>query len=44
MVLGDPTAIPLMAASTPEQMDENLAALTLDLSDEQLIRINDAGA
>jgi aryl-alcohol dehydrogenase-like predicted oxidoreductase len=44
MVQGDPLAIPLMAASTPEQMDENLAALTLNLSDEQLIRLNDAGA
>lgn len=44
MVQGDPTIIPLIAASTPEQMDENLSALTLNLSDEQLIRLNIAGA
>jgi len=44
MVQGDPIAIPLMAASTHEQMDENLAALTVNLSDEQLTRLNIAGA
>jgi aryl-alcohol dehydrogenase-like predicted oxidoreductase len=44
MVQSDPLAIPLMAASTPEQMDENLDALTLNLSNEQLARLNEAGA
>jgi aryl-alcohol dehydrogenase-like predicted oxidoreductase len=44
MLQGDPTIIPVMAASTPEQMDENLAALDLNLSNEQLSRLNNAGA
>jgi aryl-alcohol dehydrogenase-like predicted oxidoreductase len=44
MMQGTPPIIPVMAASTPEQMDENLAALDLKLSDEQLSRLNDAGA
>jgi aryl-alcohol dehydrogenase-like predicted oxidoreductase len=44
MVQGDPLAIPLMAASTPEQMDENLSALSVDLNVDQLARLNDAGA
>lgn len=36
-------ALPLIAASTPEQLDENLAALDVALTDEQLARLDAAG-
>ena len=44
MIQGDPAIIPVMAASTPEQMDENLAVLDLILSKEQLSRLSNARA
>ena len=42
MLQSDPPVIPLMAASTDEQMEENLAALDLKLSDAQMTRLNTA--
>jgi aryl-alcohol dehydrogenase-like predicted oxidoreductase len=36
--------IPLVAASTVEQMDEELGALEIRLSAEQMTRLNAAGA
>ena len=42
MVQGDPLVIPLVAASTPAQMEENLAALTVELSADQIVRLNEA--
>jgi aryl-alcohol dehydrogenase-like predicted oxidoreductase len=39
---GDPPVIPLIAASTPEQMAENLGALEVMLSAEQVTRLDDA--
>ena len=36
--------LPLIAASTREQLQENIAALDVTLSDEQLARLNVAGA
>ena len=44
MVQGDPMVIPLVAASTPEQMVENLAALTVELNADQMTRLNEAAA
>jgi aryl-alcohol dehydrogenase-like predicted oxidoreductase len=44
MVQGDPPVIPLVAASTPEQMAENLGALDIVLSPEQLTRLDQASA
>lgn len=44
MVQGDPTVIPLVAASTPEQMVENLGALTVELSVDQMAQLNTAAA
>ncbi|HHY56113.1 MAG TPA: aldo/keto reductase [Chloroflexi bacterium] len=40
----EPPIIPVMAASTDEQMAENLAALDLRLSAEEIERLNSAGA
>lgn len=40
----EPPIIPVMAASTNEQMSENLAALDLRLSAEEMERLNTAGA
>ncbi len=40
----EPPIIPVMAASTDEQMSENLAALDLRLSAEEMERLNTAGA
>ncbi|MBL7162033.1 MAG: aldo/keto reductase [Anaerolineales bacterium] len=42
MVQGDPPIIPLVAASTPEQMKENLAALNLILSEDQIAQLSAA--
>jgi len=42
MIQSDPPVIPLMAASTDEQIEENLAALDLKLSDAQMTRLNTA--
>jgi len=43
MAQHDPPVIPLVAASTPEQLRENLDALALTLSPDQLARLNEAG-
>jgi aryl-alcohol dehydrogenase-like predicted oxidoreductase len=40
MAQSDPVVIPLMAASTEEQMAEDLAALELKLTPEQMARLN----
>jgi aryl-alcohol dehydrogenase-like predicted oxidoreductase len=40
----EPPIIPVMAASSDEQMSENLAALDLRLSAEEMERLNTAGA
>lgn len=44
MIHSQPCVIPVMAASTPEQMAENLGALEVRLSAEQMARLNEAGA
>jgi aryl-alcohol dehydrogenase-like predicted oxidoreductase len=38
-----PTVIPLFSASTPEQMTENLDAVELTLTDDQMQRLTEAG-
>ncbi|MFL7794415.1 MAG: aldo/keto reductase [Anaerolineae bacterium] len=43
MLGSDPLVLPLVAASTQEQMDENLGALDIVLTDEQMERLNTAG-
>ncbi|MCK4454706.1 aldo/keto reductase, partial [Candidatus Parcubacteria bacterium] len=42
MILNYPPVIPLLAASTTEQMQENLGALNVKLNSEQLNRLNNA--
>ena len=42
MVHSDPYVIPLVAASTKEQMEENLGALDIKLSAEQMEHLNSA--
>jgi aryl-alcohol dehydrogenase-like predicted oxidoreductase len=44
MVQSDPPVIPLVAASTTEQMQENLGALEIELSADQMTRLNKAAA
>ena len=44
MMQGDPPVIPLVAASTDEQMKENMGALDITLSAEQMDRLNSASA
>lgn len=44
MMQSEPPVIPLMAASTDEQMKENLGALDIALSVEQMDRLNKASA
>lgn len=44
LVQSDPVVIPLVAASTPEQMQENLNALEIKLSAEQMAYLNEASA
>jgi len=44
LMQSDPPVLPLIAASTPAQMRENLAALDVRLSDEQMQRLNAARA
>jgi len=39
----DPPVLPIIAGSTPEQVTENLAALALTLSEEQMTRLDTAG-
>jgi len=43
MLQGDPPVLPLIAASTSEQMGENLDALQVTLTPEQMERLNNAG-
>ena len=43
MMQGDPPIIPLTAASTSEQLDENLRSLDVKLSQEQIDRLTTAG-
>jgi aryl-alcohol dehydrogenase-like predicted oxidoreductase len=43
MLNSRPMVIPVFSASTSEQMAENLGALEIDLSDEEMIRLNQAG-
>ncbi|MGA9350580.1 MAG: aldo/keto reductase [Anaerolineae bacterium] len=44
MLQNNPPVIPLVAASTVEQMRENLGALEIELSADQMARLNDASA
>jgi aryl-alcohol dehydrogenase-like predicted oxidoreductase len=44
MVQSDPPVIPLVAASTVGQMEENLRALEIEFSPEQMTRLNEASA
>jgi aryl-alcohol dehydrogenase-like predicted oxidoreductase len=44
MMQSDPLVIPLMAASTDDQMKENLGALDIALSAEQMGKLNEASA
>jgi len=44
MVQSGPPVIPLVAASTVDQMRENLDALEIKLSAEQMARLNNASA
>ncbi|MBN1581913.1 MAG: aldo/keto reductase [Anaerolineae bacterium] len=44
MMQSDPPVIPLMAASTDEQMKENLGTLDISLSADQMDRLNKASA
>jgi aryl-alcohol dehydrogenase-like predicted oxidoreductase len=44
MLHSDPFVLPLIAASTPEQMDENLQALEIIMSAEEMARLDAAGA
>jgi len=43
MLQGSPLVLPVFSASTPEQMGEDLGALELALSPEQIKRLNEAG-
>jgi aryl-alcohol dehydrogenase-like predicted oxidoreductase len=43
MMQSTPPAIPLIAASSEEQLDENLGALNLTLTADQMTRLNAAG-
>lgn len=43
MLGSDPPVLPLIAASTKEQMSENLGALEIVLTDDQMERLNTAG-
>jgi aryl-alcohol dehydrogenase-like predicted oxidoreductase len=43
MLRSDPIVLPIIAGSRPEQVRENLAALKVNLSDEQLVRLTKAG-
>jgi aryl-alcohol dehydrogenase-like predicted oxidoreductase len=42
-IQSDPTVIPLVAASKPEHLAENLGSLELELSEDQLVRLSKAG-
>jgi aryl-alcohol dehydrogenase-like predicted oxidoreductase len=40
----DPLILPIIGGSTTERLAENLAALDVHLTDEQMQRLNEAGA
>ena len=42
MIQNDPAVIPVVGASSPEQLEENLQATSVELSVEQLHRLNKA--
>ena len=44
MAQSDPAIIPLFGASTVDQLQENLGALAIKLSVQQMARLNDASA
>jgi len=44
MAQSDPVVLPLVGTSTMEQMEKNLGALEIELSPEQIARLNDASA
>jgi aryl-alcohol dehydrogenase-like predicted oxidoreductase len=44
MAQSDPVVVPLVGTSTMEQMEENLGALVIKLSPEQMARLKDASA
>ena len=44
MMHSDPAVIPVFGASTVDQLRENLGALEVELSADQMARMNDAGA
>jgi len=44
MLHGNPPVLPLIAASSEVQMKENLQALEISLSAEEMERLNQAGA
>ena len=43
MMQSDPPVLPLIAASTSQQLQENIDALDITLSTEQMVRLNEAG-
>ena len=43
MLQSDPPVLPLVAASTSAQLQENIDALDITLSEEQVARLNAAG-
>jgi len=43
MLQSDPPILPIIAGSRPDQVTENVGALTLALSDDQMNRLNTAG-
>ena len=44
MLQSDPPVLPIIGASTQEQLTENMNALTFHLSAEQMARLQEAGA
>ncbi len=44
MLHGSPAILPIIGGSTEAQLAENLGALDVVLSDEQMVRLNEAGA
>jgi aryl-alcohol dehydrogenase-like predicted oxidoreductase len=44
MLQSDPPVLPLIAASTSEQLQENIDALAITLSGEQMERLTAAGS
>ena len=44
MVQSDPVVIPLVGASAVDQLEESLGALAIELSADQMARLNNASA